>query len=223
MQENFVRHSKVIVILLGIAILICIASIIVASVNKYLDRNTYLVVQFAPSNATLSIDQTDYILRNGSYAIKPGHYTGVIRAEGFTSKEISFDVKPHQTNTITDYLVHSEERLKYFEKNAADISTLRHIKNDKALTDFLNDYDRKISIYNLLPDEMSWNGSLAIDDSNNLYLLRIEDGRNNPNCTSTLCLSTKGVKQNNYYLQDYLSQKGYDINDYEVFYEYSQQ
>ena len=221
MQELFIKHSKKIIIFSLIIILICISSIIITIINNHLNRKTILSLQFAPSSAALKIDNTDYDLRNGSYEINPGHYTGTIYANGFSPKDISFDIKPHQINAITDYLVHTKEGLQYFEKSAPDINTLRHIKDDEAVIEFINNYDRKASIYDLLPQDITYTGNPETTDSNTIYILRVTDGTNNPNCQSTLCLSTTGIKQNNSILQDYLNQHGYNINDYEVFYDYS--
>lgn len=202
-------------------IIICIASIIIVSMNKYYSRKTYLVLQFAPNNAVLTIDNSDLALKSGSYSIEPGHYSGNIQADHFKTKRIDFDVEPYKTNIITEYLTHETEGLKHFEKNASDMATLHQIKNDNLITNFINEYDHKASIYDMLPQEISWNGSIEDHDSENIYILRIKNGNNNPNCQGTLCLQTSGIKQNYDYLKDYLTQNGYNINDYEVFYEYS--
>ena len=220
-QEYLIKHSKIIAIFSIVAILVCIISIVVTFINKYLSRKTYLTLQFAPSSATLEIDNTDYSFRNGSYEMKPGHYSGVIKADNFKTKEISFEIKPHQTNTIIDYLVHATEGLKYFEKNAADISTLRQIQNDDSITSFINEYNHKASIFDILPLEDSWSGSPGTDEDHIMYYLKITNGNNNPNCLGTLCLQTAGIKDDRYRLQEFLNQKGYNINDYEVFYEFS--
>ena len=101
------------------------------------------------------------------------------------------------------------------------ISTLRQIKNDDSIISFINEYDHKSSLLDSLPLEISWSGLPNTEDDHVMFILRITNGNNNPNCLGTLCLQTTGIRNDPYRLQEFLNQKGYNINDYEVFYEFS--
>lgn len=226
MQQDsfFTKHAKTISSIAIAGIIFCIILIIFVLIQNHFNKKTYLSVQFAPGHAKLEIYGLNQTIKTGSYEMPAGTYTGALRADGFTSAEITFEVKPHQTNTLVSYLVHSAEGLPYFEKNAADISTLHQVKakttaqDNPELFSFLETYDRKASIFDLLPLTISW---LKYPNDTPMYNLTISNGVNHPNCTSTLCLSTSGPKENLAELAKALAERGYDINDYEVFYEYS--
>ena len=222
-QESFfIRYSKQITLVAIVGIIFCIATVIIVSIQKYLSQKTYLTLQFAPSSAILALaDGTE--LTTGTREFTPGTYAGTLSAKGFSPKEITFQVHAHQTNGFSDYLVNDAEGLTYYEKNAADISTLHQIArqdnhDDPELTNFLEAYDHKTSLYDLLPLIISW---LKRPDDTPTYSLKITNGTNYSQCQSTLCLLTTGPNYNPTELEKALSERGYNINDYEVFYEYS--
>lgn len=220
MQQDsfFTKHARIIAIIASIGIIICIALVIVTAIQKHLSRKTYLSVQFAPSYAELEIYGLNKTLTNGTYEIPAGTYTGALKADGFISKEVNIEVKSHQTNSLSDYLVHSSKGLPYFEKSTTDISTLRQVEPTIELSDFLTAYDHKISLYDSLPLTVTW---LKYPNDTPVYNLKVEKGTSHPKCNSTLCLSTTGPKENTTELTKALAERGYNINDYEVFYEYS--
>ena len=216
MQENFlVKNAKLITIINSVGIVFCICLLIFVVINKEFSKSTYLSLQFAPSNAVLTLDNGTE-LHTGTYEFQPGHYSGTLTSKGFDSKNIDFDIAPRQTNSITNYLVHSTEGLSYFEKNAANIDTLRLIPNDSDLANFLEAYDHKVSIYDQLPFYANW---LKHPNDYSTYTIEITDGRNKPECHETLCLLAVGPKDNRDEIAKTLSDKGYDINNYEIIYE----
>lgn len=219
MEDSFfVKHSRNIAVISFIGILFCIALIIIVSLVKEFSKPTYLTLQFAPSTATLSLDEPAINLTNGSYEFDPGNYTGILTADGFEPKHVTVTVSARQVNTYTDYLVKPTTGLNSFEQNAADISTLRNLTDHPDITQFLESYDHKASLYDQLPLSISW---LKRPDDTPTYTLTVTSGINHPNCTGTLCLMTTGPSYNPDELSQALSKRGYDINDYEVFYEYS--
>ena len=216
MQENFiVKNAKLITIINSVGIVFCICLIIFVVINKEFSKSTYLSLQFAPSNAVLTLDNGTE-LHTGTYEFQPGHYSGTLTSKGFDSKNIDFDIAPRQTNSIRDYLIHSTEGLSYFEKNAANIDTLRLIPNDSDLANFLEAYDHKASIYNKVPLSYSWYENPT---NRAISTLTISDGKNHPKCNSTLCLLASMPNENPSIVDILLKENGYDINNYEVIYE----
>lgn len=218
MQESFIiRHSNIIIVIDSIGILFCIMLIIALIINKELSKSTYLTLQFAPNNAILTLDDGTQ-LRTGTYELKPGHYTGILTAKGFTPKSLEFDVTPRKTNSVTNYLINSAEGLSFYEKNATDIATLRQIQNDTEVNSFLEKYNFKQSIYNLLPFSVTW---LKKANDYPTYTLTVKQATDYPKCQSTLCIIATGPRDNREELSKAFKAKGYNIDDYEVFYEYS--
>lgn len=219
MQEPFlIKYSKIITIFSLAGIGFCILLILFTFLHREFSKKTYLSVQLAPSSAVLTLDNSNQELRTGTYELQPGHYSGVISANSFTPKTIEFDVKPRQSNSLNEYLVHTKEGLKYFEKSSAYISILRQIQNDQDITDFLEAYDYNSSIYEQLPFYSTW---LKRPDDYPTYTLSITDGRNNPNCQGTLCLLAIGPMYNENEISKTLSEKGFFAENYEVLYEKS--
>lgn len=226
MQQDsfFIRHTRIITIISIIGIAFCVSLIIIVTLIKEFSKKTFLTLQFAPASAKLEIIELELSLGNGTYELSPGTYTGILKANGFEPKKITINLEPRKTNNYTDYLVNSSIGLSYFERSASDISTLQQIKNETGdttnpeLLTFLEAYDHKTSIYDLLPLTISW---FKHPNGTSIYNLTIKDGTYHPKCTSTLCLSTIGPKEDIAELEKALAERGYNINDYEVFYEYS--
>ena len=147
MEETFLtKHSRQITIINLIGIVFCIILIICTSLHHELSKKTYLSVQLAPSSAILTLDNSNKELRTGTYELQPGHYSGVITASNFTSKNIEFEVKARQSNSLNEYITHTKEGLTFFEKSPTNISILRQIENDQDVASFLDAYDYKSSI-----------------------------------------------------------------------------
>ena len=225
MQEDsfFVKHSHSITIVSIASIIFCILLIIIVAIVKYLNQKTYLTVQFAPASAHLELHDQGLSLTNGTYELPSGTYTGTLTADGFQPKNVTVNIAPHQVNPLTDYLTHSSEGLAYFEKSAADMATLHQIANQNHYTDselsaFLETYDHKASLYDLLPLTISW---LKHPDDTPIYNLKITNASNHSKCQGTLCLLATGPNFNQAELANSLAERGYNVNDYEVFYEYS--
>lgn len=222
MQDDFFgKHAKKIIFFSVIGMVCCILLIIFYFVGKKLGQRTYLTLQFAPSFAKIKIYGMDEEYGSGSYEIPDGKYSGVIEADGFEKKEISFEVKVHQVNTVVDYIINSDSGMKYFEKNSADINTLRQIENDENIERFFDDYNKKESIYNILPLDISWHGGYGTEEEGIMFDMEILDGRGYAECKGTLCLLVRGLRDDRERVINALAEKGYNIEDYEVFYESS--
>ena len=217
-QENFfVKHAKQITTISIIGIIVCIISIIIVSLISYFNKPSFLSIQFAPSNAVLTLNDGT-TLRTGSYEIQPGYYNGTITADNYQSKTVSFEIKPHESNSLIDYLVHISEGLEHYTNNQSSISTLRLIKNDPDVTNFLQKYDQKTSIYSILPLDITW---LKNPNDYPTYTVKLTDGNNRPECFTTLCLLVTGPSYNEAEITKALKEHNYNIDDYEVIYEYS--
>ena len=203
------------------AILICVGFILWVLITAFTlkaDKGTYLSLSFAPTQAVLTIDGTDY--RTGTYEFEPGKYTGELHCEGFTSKNVEIDVKNKEVTMVSDYLVNKEEGLIYFEKHAADIEVLRSISNDEEVSNFLTSYDQKISLMGYLPLDASFDNRAATGfPKQDLVVVTIKNGNTHKKCEGTLCLVVIGKKINNDKVKSVLLEKGYKIENYEVIYE----
>lgn len=216
---NFVdKHYKPIFIgsiLIGIGFILWV---VITAISLELNKNTYLTLGFAPTEAILTVNGKDY--RTGTYEFEPGKYTGELHYDGFNTKTIEINVKNRQVATITEYLVNKEQGMAYYEKHAADIEVLRHIENDENVKNFLASYDQKHSIMKLLPLDASFDNRAASGfPGQDLVSVKIKDGTMHKKCQGTLCLVVVGKKINDNKVKSVLSEKGYKIEDYEVIYE----
>lgn len=210
MEETFLtKHSRQITIINLIGIVFCIILIICTSLHHELSKKTYLSVQLAPSSAILTLDNSNKELRTGTYELQPGHYSGVITASNFTSKNIEFEVKARQSNSLNEYITHTKEGLTFFEKSATNISILRQIKDDQDVTNFLDAYDYKSSIYDELPLYSSYTDAKP-------FVITVADGRDDPQCLSTLCITTTEQNKSLNDTRTILENSGYNLDNYNV-------
>lgn len=180
-----------------------------------------LSINIAPSNADILIDGQHY--RCGLYELAPGDYHAQISADGFNAKDLDFTVTPHGTTIITDYLVHSNEGLAYFERSVVDLATLRAIDTPE-IRDFLQAYDHKAAIVAELPITGSYDANA---DKNaapvSEYSFKITDGSRHADCQRVICLLISSYKANPTILKHAVSQKlqekGYNLDDYQTIYE----
>lgn len=210
MQEPFlIKYSKIITIFSLAGIGFCILLILFTFLHREFSKKTYLSVQLAPSSAVLTLDNSNQELRTGTYELQPGHYSGIISANSFTPKTIEFDVKPRQSNPLNEYLVHTKEGLKYFEKSSAYISILRQIQNDQDIANFLEAYDYKTSLFDNLPLYSAFTPDHPISIS-------VTDGRDNSQCSSTLCIMTTEQDKSLNDTKLVLTDSGYTPDDYNI-------
>ena len=216
---NFVdRHHKPIfigVVVIGAAFILWT---LITAISLKADKKTYLTLSFAPTEAALTINGTDY--RTGTYEFQPGKYTGELHYEGFTPKMVEIEVKNEAVTTVTEYLVNEQQGLAYYEKHAADIEVLRHVSDSKDVGDFLASYDQKYSLMEQLPLDASFDNRADSDfPGQDLVMVSIRNGNMHKKCEGTLCLLVVGKKVNKNKVKSVLSEKGYKIEDYEVIYE----
>lgn len=213
--DKHYRPIFIVSVLIGIGFILWV---IITAISLKVNKNTYLTLSFAPTDATLTINGTDY--RTGTYEFKPGKYTGELHYEGFNTKTIEVDVKSREVTTVTEYLVNKELGMVYYEKHAADIEVLRHISDDKDVNSFLASYDQKHSLMKFLPLDASFDNRAASGfPGQDLVSVKIKDGTMHKKCEGTLCLVVVGKKIDNNKVKSVLLEKGYKIENYEVIYE----
>ena len=217
--DFFDRHYKAMVFSTAVILAVLLISVIIAFARRDAETNSYVVFNFAPYSAVLNIEGNEY--RNGSYKFGVGDYSGTLSARGFETKTISFSVKNNETSNVVNYLINESEGLSYFEKNSTDIQTLRMIKGDISVTDFLMEYDEKIAIYEKLPLYASFdNRAESGFPGQDLVEVKITDGRMHADCDTTLCLLVSGRKIKQSKVVEVLDNNGFDINNYRVIYNY---
>ena len=213
--DRYYRPVILGVILIGVGFILWV---IITAVTINLDKGTYVTFNFAPTEAVITIDGKDY--KTGTHEFKPGKYTGEIHYDGFDSKTVEINVGQRSVASVTDYLLNQKEGLLYFEKSAADIAVLENITGDEAVANFLTAYHKKYAIMDELPLDASFDNRAETGfPSQDLVSVKIENGNSHEKCNGTLCLLIVGKKVSNKKVKEVLSEKGYQIEDYEVIYE----
>lgn len=216
--EWAVGHFKpVMIVVWSITGLCLIISVVSLTISNSSPRQTILDINVAPVIADIKIDGN--ASRNGSHVVEPGIHSIEISAEGFESKSFEVEVKKNETNSVAEYLVNKNEGLDYYVKSKADINVLRSIaKKDDDVKVYIEEYDRKISIFPNLP----FKDSYYVDGYGHL-MMTIKDARTDRRCNSTLCIMISGTKYNDstYKMQatKMMTSRGYKLSDYEVYYE----
>ncbi len=190
---------------------ICIITLITLSVRNLTQSYTFLEINVVPGIATASINGQIY--RNGIYRISPGTYTATLSAEGFVSKDVIIEVQKNQTSKIATYLDNEENGMNYIEQSEADLKLLQNVDEPQAIN-FLKAYNRKISLQDQLPINASY-------EANGQQLTQtIANGTYDSRCDSTFCLLISSYGPPNLdVIKDSLSNLGYNLDDYIVFYD----
>ena len=212
-QDFFDKHYKLFMAGVIVVILFCIGIIITVPVAKESGKPTILEISVAPTTAKIEIDGKEY--RNGTYNFQPGTYKATVSQDGFTAKEVNVDVKNHDQSSVVTYLVNQTEGMDYYERNVADIEMLRLNNNDEnpEVKEFLDSYDRKLSIRDKLPMNASFQKSI------NIIALTIADGSASSKCHYAFCLRVIGGKKYARQVKDFLKKNNYNYDDYEVIYD----
>ena len=214
----FDKHYKIFIAVVIGVILLAIGVIIVVPIMQENSRPTILEISIAPSTAKIEIGGKFY--HNGAEVFEPGKYDVKVSQEGFTSKTVQVDVKAHQQTTLTTYLINKEEGLAYYERSAVDLQTLRLNKDSEEVAKFLEAYDKKVKIREILPINASYNlKDTNPNMSNYMIFMNIADGSTNDKCHYAFCLVVTGDRKNEKRVQEMLKINGYNHEDYEIIYE----
>lgn len=217
--EFFDKHYRLCIGAIFGIIAICIIVIVAIPVGADIQKPTVLEVSVAPSTAKIVIDGQEY--GNGAHVFKAGKYTASISQDGFESKNVDFEVKEHEQNLLSTYIVNKDEGMAYFERSVADIAAVRlSYDNDEKAREFIDAYDKKTKISEILPI----NASYDLKDTNPgmgsyMIFMNIADGSNHGKCHHAFCLLVTGDRKNEKRVREMLQLNGYNYDDYEVIYE----
>ena len=149
--KQFFKKSWLYIVLLIVGVVVIVA-IVMAVMPK---KNAALVISIAPVDATVIIDGERYW--NGAYGdMAPGHYSAIISKDGFAGKAIEFDLANDEITYLNEYIVQPKDKFDYYETDTESLLALREYASsheDEQVEAFLKDYDRKLSIREMLPIE----------------------------------------------------------------------
>ena len=208
-----VAHFKAVMgVLVGGCVALLIGIIAVNAYNNYSPSKTLLDLNIAPLSSKITLD--GIAISQGTNEVEAGSHHLAFSADGFDSKEYDIEVKSNQTNSITDFLYNTENGLKYYEANDAEMDVLRASNNEEA-KQFAAAFDKKISIRTDLPIDVEY-GEIGA------YLaMTVEFGYGAEPCQTRLCLlvDTHDTEEARQALSLALSERGYNLADYEVIYD----
>jgi len=221
--QIFDKHYKLFVAAIIGVILLCIGIIIAVPVIRENNKPTILEIAVAPTTAKIEIDGKEY--QNGTHRIEPGEYDVKITKEGFKQKETKVKVAKGQQTILATYILSEEEGYKYFERSAADIEVLHQInaEEDAELRSFIDEYDEKMKIKEVLPINASYNFFEGQKGAANLIVqVFISDGSTDSKCHYAFCLRVTGDRkksQREARVKEIMKANNFNYEDYEVIYD----
>lgn len=211
-MDWLVDHFRLTMILLWGGTVVCaVAAFFVATFVDKPQVRTFLDLNIVPAQAKVLVDGVEF--QRGMSVVEPGAKHIEISAEGFKSKTLDVKVEKDKTTSVSAYLLHETKGLSYYENDMAYIDALRSIKDDDAVSAFINNFDHKYSIYRKMPLT-----SNSVKDNGYYSDVRVVSGREEPGCKGLLCIKIISYKDGFGVASDLLKKLGYSINDYEVFY-----
>ena len=209
---------KVAGILSAICLVIILALIITGNINASTGR-TFLSLNVAPVDAKIVIDGKEYA--NGVYELPAGEYSAEISKDGFEKKNANIKVNGGTTTVYYDYILNKKEGPDYFKRNATDIAILSHVNNEEVEA-FVNTYNQQKAVLDKLPLKKMVNmnaGNARINAAD----VVVADGTNESSCEMAYCLLVRSDGNNINAIKkaakEMLSEKGFDLNNYEVVYD----
>lgn len=211
-------HFSGVVTTLIIIGIICIGALVALPFLGHRPKISSIEFTVAPSFAKIEINGQTY--NNGVYEFEPGEYEALISADGFESKKVKLTLGKEENAKLSEYLLNTEEGLAYFERSEADLRSLEAIDKTE-VKEFLESYRKKVSIRNILPIDASYDMSATLGlPGNELYEQTIKDGSDDPRCKKAFCLLATGYRLNEAKLREAVSDKGYNLANYEVIYDF---
>ena len=214
-----VGHFRMSMIVIWSAIIVCLSlALIIKIFTNQEVRATVINITVAPVNATIKLDGE--VKRNGSYVVEPGTHRVEATADGFKGKSIDVTADLNTASDVSFYLENTAEGMNYYEKSEEELNLLRIIaKHDESAKSFLEKYDKK---YGFIIDTPFTTEYLTTRGyQNNMSFTNANSDRR---CKGTLCVLVSGFKEDDKSFYDTVkktfSDGGYNINDYEVFYDF---
>ena len=205
----------------GVLLIAVLAFILVPLIIEHNNTKSTASFNIAPQSATIEVNGKDY--RSGVYEFEPGKYHAKISKEGFESKEIDFEVKDHSNTVINDYIL-GDDGFEYFEYSQSDLEILRRIDTKEA-KEFISQYDQKLKVRDILPIDGAFDANAGKTNMPSFFLkYQITNGEMSKKCKRVFCIVVNGYDTNKPLLEktvaDELKKRDFDINDYEVVYDF---
>ncbi|MBR5419028.1 hypothetical protein IK110_02160 [Candidatus Saccharibacteria bacterium] len=206
------------IVIWGLIVAFISSAIIINIVANANPNSTIMNLSFAPSTAIVKVSGVEY--RNGSYELAPGTYHIEASAEGFEDKAFDINIENGKSNDVLFYLETTSGDMSYYERSNVDLKTMRLIaKSDESAKVFIESYDKKYRLITDTPIKETY-----ITPAGYANEMRITNARSDKRCKGTLCILISGyaASESSFKMQaiKMLTSRGYNINDYEVFYEY---
>ena len=196
-------------IITAIAIFAIILGVSLYFIITNAQKTAVVNILVAPSSSTISINGKKYT--NGNYKVRPGSYQAVISKDGFESQTIDFEATEAEETFIYTYLEQTDGD-DWYENNEGDNmirGSINAYKTEKKVTELYN----STPIISILPitvdyytsnysEHIKYTISYQIADDNSKITLLVTDytGGNYNRATNNL------------------SDRGYNIKDYEINY-----
>ena len=204
------RWVSVLILLNILAVIVVIGVIIHNSM-----KTATIDIDVAPSGATVELNGHGYD-NFDSYNILPGNYHVKISMEGMQTKEFDLSLQSDGFAKIETYLLDANGGFDYYLTHPDDEAALADIANDEASKAFVEEYNKIMSITDNLPILYD----AYTDDFSEYTKYEIEIDRRE-DCTKALCLKiTDTTGGNEQAAMSKLVEMGYDLNDYDITYEY---
>ena len=214
-----VGHFRLSMIVIWSAIIVCLGlSLAVKLFANQEVRATVINITVAPSHAIIKLDGE--VKRNGSYIVEPGSHRVEASAEGFKSKSYDVTVDLNSSQEVSFYLENTTVGMEFYEKSEVEINLLRTIaKSDESAEAFLETYDSKRALISETPFVVEYLTTRGYQNN-----MRFTNANSDKRCKGTLCILVSGFKEDDssFYntVKKTISDRGYNIEDYEVFYEF---
>lgn len=208
-KAKVVAIAVVAVVLLAAIILICLKNL----------KSAKLSIMLAPyDSAVAKIDGKEY--KSGTYSFMPRqNVTVTISAPGFEEKTVIVNLEKKHTATVYEYLKNNENGLEYALKSDNDTKILTLLGNrDKEAQEIIKRSKKNKLIVSELPITKYYSnhptgGSEAAYPK--MHILNAK--QQGYECKRSICLLVTGQKGND--AEKVLAERGYNIEDFEVFYE----
>lgn len=212
------------ILVIDVIVIIIVTGVYIRQSNK----NSTISFNVVPISATISVNgNTKYT--NGQYSITPGTYKIAISYEGLETKTLSVTVEPHSFVSVTTFLSGADNSFEYYElknnfmayqklKTIASADNNLTTDNDTTAQEFIANFERKMSIFNVLP----LNGYIYSEPAANASTggFVIQKDQSEKKCNKSACLLIR------YFGKDYeeaalqkIKEAGYNPDDYQIIYE----
>lgn len=205
-----VSHFKILMIIFSAgSVTFIISTIIIYASASYSPSETLIDFNVAPFSSKITLDGNQML--QGISKVDAGTHHLAITAAGFKSKEYDIEIKSGQTNSITEYLLNSENGLEYYTNNDGEMDVLR-ASSDEAAKQFAAEFDRKFAIRTDTPFEVEYG------DIGSYGMMTVTFGAGKSPCTKFLCLLVHDYEsaESVQVLKNALRKRGYDYSDYEI-------